>query len=183
MIPSKAAPPQSRITFRPLIAKATENTSTRKPFRYGSSVYFDQLIQETFGLYGSAYGLSSCYVTKIPVDLSVLQELCDLRSTVDRASDIACIINRWVRLLAESINLPASQFGILSFFDDEEGKEQSSSSSAPQRSVVKDSYKEERTYIDSSSLFLGAEDGEDEDINIVYHEDPPADFGPMVEEE
>ena len=85
--------------------------------------------------------------------------------------------------MAESINLPASQFGILSFFDDEEGKEQSSSSSALQRSVVKDSYKEERTYIDSSSLFLGAEDGEDEDINIVYHEDLPADFGPMVEEE
>ena len=90
VIPSKAVPPQqSRSTFRPLIAKATENTSTRKPFRYGSSVYFDQLIQETFGPYGSAYGLSSRYVTKIPVDLSVLQELCDLRSTVDRASDIA----------------------------------------------------------------------------------------------
>ena len=84
--------------------------------------------------------------------------------------------------MAESINLPASQFGIRSFFDDEQEKEQSISSSASQRSVVKDSYEEERTYIDSPSLFLGAEDGEDEDIN-VYHEDPPADFGPMVEEE
>ena len=164
-ITRQAAPPQSRNTFRPLMAKPAEIPSTRKPFRYGSSVYFDQLIQETFGPYGSSYGLSSRYETKIPVDLSVLQELCDLRSTVDRASDIACI-NRWIRLLAESINLPASQFGIRSFFDEEQEKEKS----------------EERTYIDSSSLFLCAEDGEDEDIN-VYHDDPPADFGPMVEEE
>ena len=33
-------------------------------------------------------------------------------------------------------------------------------------------------------MFLHDEgdDGDDEDIN-VYHEDPPADFGPMVEEE
>jgi len=80
------------------------------------------------------------------------------------------------------INLPASQFGIRSFFDEEQEKEKRDSSSAPQRSVVKDSYEEERTYIDSSSLFLCAENGEDEDIN-VYHDDPPADFGPMVEEE
>jgi hypothetical protein len=181
VITRQVAPPQSRNTLRPLMAKAAEIPSTRKPFRYGSSVYFDQLIQETFGPYGSSYGLSSRYETKIPVDLSVLQELCDLRSTVDRASDIACI-NRWIRLLAESINLPASKFGIRSFFDDEEEKEQSASSSAPQRSVVKDSYEEERTYIDSSSLFICAEDDKDEDIN-VYHDDLPADFGPMVEEE
>ena len=160
VITRQSAPPQSRNTLRPLMLKPAEIPSSRKPFRYGSSVYFDQLIQETFGPYGSSYGLSSRYVTKIPVDLSVLQELCDLRSTVDRASDIACI-NRWIRLLAESINLPASQFGIRSFFDEEQEKEKS----------------EERTYIDSSSLFLCAEDGEDEDIN-VYHDDPPA-----VEEE
>ena len=181
VITRQSAPPQSRNTLRPLMPKPAEIPSSRKPFRYGSSVYFDQLIQETFGPYGSSYGFSSRYVTKIPVDLSVLQELCDLRSTVDRASDIACI-NRWIRLLAESINLPASQFGIRSFFDEEQEKERSDFSSAPQRSVVKDSYEEERTYIDSASMFLSAEDGEDEDLN-VYHDDPPADFGPMVEEE
>ena len=178
VITRQAVPPQSRNTLRPLImAKAAEIPSTRKPFRYGSISLFKKRSTN----YGSSYGLSSRYETKIPVDLSVLQELCDLRSTVDRASDIACI-NRWIRLLAESINLPASKFGIRSFFDDEEEKEQSASSSAPQRSVVKDSYEEERTYFDSSSLFLGAEDGEDEDVN-VYHDDPPADFGAMVEEE
>ena len=51
------------------------------------------------------------------------------------------------------------------------------------RSFVGDSYKEEATYVDSSSLFLCEEDGEDVDDVNVYHEDPPADFGPMVEEE
>ncbi len=135
---------------------------------------------ETFGPYGSAYGLGDRYVTKVPVDLDVLQELCDLRSTLDRASDISCI-NRWIRLLAESIDLPASRFGISSFFDEQENQ-QSSSSSFQLRSVVGDSYKEEATYVDSSSLFLCEEDGEDEDVNI-YHDDPPADYGPMVEEE
>ena len=94
-------------------SKAAEKTPTRKPFRYGSTVYFDQIIQETFCPYGSAYGLSSRYVTKIPVELIVLQELCDLRISLDRASDIACI-NRWIRLLTESIDLPPSRFGIRS---------------------------------------------------------------------
>ena len=139
-------------------------------------------MQETFGPYGSAYyGLSSRYVTKIPVDLDVLHELCDLRSTLDRASDIASI-NRSIRLLAESIDLPHSRFGIRSFFDEPENEQSSFSSAQLLRSVVGDSYyQEDATYIDSSSLFLCAEDGEDEDVNI-YHEDPPADFGPMVEE-
>jgi hypothetical protein len=59
-------------------------------------------MQETFGPYGSKYGLSSRYVTKIPVDLDVLQEFCDLRSTVGKPSDMANI-NHWIRLLAESI--------------------------------------------------------------------------------
>jgi hypothetical protein len=83
--------------------------------------------------------------------------------------------------LSESIDLPPSRFGIRSFFDEPEQKH-SSSSSAQQRSVVGDSYQEDATYVDSSSVFLCAEDGEDEDVN-VYHEDPAADFGPMVEEE
>ena len=133
-IPSRVAVPQNRSSFRPVIAEAADKPSSRKPFRYGSSVYFDQMIQETFGPYGSAYGLSDRYVTKIPVDLDVLQELCDLRSTLDRASDISCI-NRWIRLLAESIDLPASRFGISSFFD-ELDNQQSSSSSSKVRSVV-----------------------------------------------
>ncbi len=179
-IPSRAAVPQNRSSFCPIVPKTIEKLSTRKPFRFGSSVYFDQMIQETFGPYGSAYGLSDRYVTKIPVDLAVLHELCDLRSTLDRASDISCI-NRWIRLLSESIDLPPSRFGIRSFFDEPEQKH-SSSSSAQQRSVVGDSYQEDATYVDSSSVFLCAEDGEDEDVN-VYHEDPAADFGPMVEEE
>ena len=89
---SSRAQPQNRSKFRPVIVKAPEKkTSTRRPFRYGSSVYFDQLMQETFGPYGSAYGLSSRYVTKIPVDVDILQELCDLRSSLDRPSDIACM--------------------------------------------------------------------------------------------
>jgi hypothetical protein len=50
------------------------------------------------------------------------------------------------------------------------------------RSVVGDSYHEDATYVDSSSLFLCEEEVNDEDIN-VYHEDPPADYGPMVDEE
>ena len=124
-------------------------------------------------------GLSSRYVTKIPVEPDVLQELFDLRSTVDKPSDIANI-NHWIRLLAESIDLPPSRFGIRSFFDEPE-QQQSSSSSAQLRSVIGDSYHEDATYVDSSSLFLHEEDGNDEDIN-VYHEDPPADFGPMVGE-
>ena len=120
-IPSRVAVPQNRSSFRPVIAKAVDKPSSRKPFRYGSSVYFDQMIQETFGPYGSAYGLGDRYVTKVPVDLDVLQELCDLRSTLDRASDISGI-NRWIRLLAESIDLPASRFGISSFFDEQENQ-------------------------------------------------------------
>ena len=116
VIPSRALP-QNRSTFRPVIAKAAaEKTSTRKPFHCGSSVYFDQLMQETFGPYGSAY-------TKIPVDLYVLQELYDLRTSLDQTSDIACI-NRWIRLLAESIDLPPSRFGIhYSFFDEQENEQ------------------------------------------------------------
>ena len=179
VIPSRAALPQNRSTFRPVLAAAVEKPCARKPFRYGFSVYFDQLMQETFGPYGSKYGLSSRYVTKIPVELDVLQELCDLRSTVDKPSDVANI-NHWIRLLAESIDLPPSRFGIRSFFDEPE-QQQSSSSSAQLRSVIGDSYHEDATYVDSSSLFLHEEDGNDKDIN-VYHEDPPADFGPMVEE-
>ena len=58
VIPSRAALPQNRSTFRPVIAKAVEKPF-RKPFRYSSSVYFDQLMQEAFAPYGSAYGLSS----------------------------------------------------------------------------------------------------------------------------
>ena len=115
-------------------------------------------MQKTFGLYGSAYGLSSRYVTKIPVDLDVLHELCDLRSTLDRASDKASI-NHWIRLLAESIDLPSSRFGIRSFFDEPENEQSSSSSAQLLRSVVGDSYQEDATYIDSSSLFLCAAGG------------------------
>jgi len=186
VIPSRAALPQNRSTFRPVLAPAVKKPCAWKPFRYGSSVYFDQLMQETFSpyygsKYGSTYGLSSRCVTKIPVELDVLQELCDLRSsTVDKPSDIANI-NHWIRLLAESIDLPPSRFGIRSFFDEPE-QQQSSSSSAQLRSVIGDSYHEDATYVDSSSLFLHVKDGDDDDIN-VYHEDPPADFGPMVEEE
>ena len=181
-IPSRVAVPQNRSSFRPVVAKAVDKPSSRKPFRYGFSVYFDQMIQETFGPYGSAYGLSDKYVTKLPVYLDVLQELCDLRSTLDRTSDISCI-NRWIRLLAESIDLPASRFEISSFFD-ELDNQQSSSSSSKVRFFVGDSYKkEEATYGDSSSLFLCEDDGEDVDDVNRYHEDPPADFGPMVEEE
>ena len=44
------------------------------------------------------------------------------------------------------------------------------------------SYQKDGTFIDSSSsLFFCAEDGEDKDVK-VYHDDPPADFRPMVEE-
>jgi len=179
MIPSRPALPQNRSTFRPVPVTVFEQPSARKGLWYGSSVYFDQLMQETFGPYGSKYGLSSRYVTKIPVDLDVLQGLCDLRSTVDKPSDVA-IINHWIRLLAESIDLPPSRFGIRSFFEEPE-EQQSSSSSAQLRSVVGDSYHEDATYVDSSSLFLCEEEVNDEDIN-VYHEDPPADYGPMVDE-
>ena len=118
-IPSRPPLPQNRSTFRPLPVTLLHKPSARKGFRYGSSVYFDQLMQETFGPYGSKYDLSSRYVTKIPVDLDVLQELCDLRSTVGKPSDIATI-NHWIRLLAESIDLPPSNFGIRSFFDEPE---------------------------------------------------------------
>ena len=100
VIPSRPALPQNRSTFRPVPVTVVEKPSARKGFRYGSSVYFDQLMQETFGPYGSKYGLSSRYVTKIPVDLDVLQELCDLRGTVGKPSDLATI-NHWIRLLAE----------------------------------------------------------------------------------
>ena len=110
VIPSRVALPQNRSTFRPVQPLAVEKPSGRKPFRYGSSVYFDQLMQETFGPYGSKYGLSSRYVTKIPVDLDILQELYDLRSTVGKPSDIATI-NHWIRLLAESIDLPLPDLG------------------------------------------------------------------------
>ena len=139
VIPSRAALPQNnRNTFR-------------KPFRYDSSVYFDQLMQETFGPpYGSKYGLSSRYVTKIPVEPDVLQELCDLRSTLYKPSDISTI-NHWIRLLAESIDLPPSRFGIRYFFDESEQQQQSSSSSAPLCSVVGGSYHEDATYVDSTS--------------------------------
>ena len=89
--PSRPALPQNRSTFRPVPVTVIEKSSARKGFRYGSSAYFDQLMQETFGPYGSKYGLSSRYVTKIPVDLDILQELCDLRSTVGKPSDIANI--------------------------------------------------------------------------------------------
>ena len=180
VIPNRPALPQNRSTFRPVPAPAVEKPSARKGFRYGSSVYFDQLMQETFGPYGSKYGLSSRYVTKIPVDLDVLQELCDLRSTVGKPSDISNI-NHCIRLLAESIDLPPSRFGIRSFFDEPE-QQQSSSSSAQVRSVIGDSYHEDATYVDSSSIFLHEGDDDEENIN-VYHEDPPADFGPMVDEE
>ena len=180
MIPSRPALPQNRSTFRPVPVTVFEQPSAQKGFRYGSSVYFDQLMQETFGPYGSKYGLSSRYVTKIPVDLDVLQELCDLQSTVGKPSDVANI-NHWILLLAESIDLPHSRFGIRSFFEEPE-EQQSSSSSAQVRSVVGDSYHEDATYVDSSSLFLCEEEVNDEDIN-VYHEDPPADYGPMVDEE
>ena len=181
VISRRPALPQNRSTFRPVQAAVVEKPIARKPFKYGSSAYFDQLMQETFGPYGSKYGLSSRYVTKIPVELDVLQELCDLRSTVGKPSDVANI-NHWIRLLAESIDLPPARFGIRSFFDEPE-QQQSSSSSAQMRSVVGDSYPEDATYIDSSSAFLHEEDVGEEDIN-VYHEDPPeGDFGPMVEEE
>ena len=178
VIPTRPALPQNRITFRSVPVTVFEEPSARKGFRYGSSVYFDQLMQETFGPYGSKYGLSSRYVTKIPVDLDLLQELCDLRSTVGKPSDIANI-NHWIRLLA--IDLPPSRFGIRSFFEEPE-EQQSSSSSAQVRSVVGDSYHEDATYVDSSSLFLREDEVNDEDIN-VYHEDPPADYEPMVDEE
>jgi hypothetical protein len=181
VIPSRPALPQNRSTFRSVSVTVLEKQpSAPKGFRYGSSVYFDQLMQETFGPYGSKYGLSSRYVTKIPVDLDILQELCDLRSTVGKPSDIATI-NHWIRLLAESIDLPPSKFGIRSFFDEPE-EQQSSSSSAQVRSVIGDSYHEDATYVDSSSIYLHEEEVNDEDIN-VYHEDPPADYGPMVDEE
>ncbi len=179
-IPSRPPLPQNRSTFHSPPVTVVEKSSARKGFRYGSSVYFDQLMQETFGPYGSKYGLSSRYVTKIPVDLDILQELCDLRSTVGKPSDKANI-NHWIRLLAESIDLPPSRFGIQSFFDEPQEKE-SSSSSAQVRSVIGDSYHEDATYVDSSSLFLREEEDNDEDLN-VYHEDPPADYGPMVDEE
>ncbi len=180
VIPSRPPLPQNRSTFRPLPLTVVEKPSARKGFRYGSSVYFDQLMQETFGPYGSKYGLSSRYITKIPVDVDILQELCDLRSTVGKPSELANI-NHWIRLLAESIDLPPSRFGIRSFFDEPE-EQQSSSSSAKVRSVIGDSYHEDATYVDSSSIFLREEEDNDEDIN-VYHEDPPADYGPMVDEE
>ncbi len=178
VIQSRPPLPQNRSTFRPLPVSVVDKPSARKGFRYGSSVYFDQLMQETFGPYGSKYGLSSRYVTKIPVDLDILQELCDLRSTVGKPSDTGNI-NHWIRLLAESIDLPPSRFGIRSFYDEPE-EQQSSSSSAQGRSIIGDSYHEDATYVDSSSLFLQEE--ENEDINM-YHEDPPADYGPMVDEE
>ena len=88
--------------------------------------------------------------------------------------------------MAESIVVPPARNWICSFFE-EHANEQSNSSSAQQRSVIgEDSYQEDATYIDSSSILMKfidpeAEDGDDDDLN-VYHEDPPADFGPMVEE-
>ena len=152
VIPSRAALPQNnRNTFRPVLAPAVEKPCARKPFRYDSSVYFDQLMQETFGPpYGGKYGLSSRYATKIPVEPDVLQELCDLRSTLYKPSDISTI-NHWIRLLAESIDLPPSRFGIRYFFDESEQQQQSSSSSAPLCSVVGGSYHEDATYVDSTS--------------------------------
>ena len=50
------------------------------------------------------------------------------------------------------------------------------------RSVIGDSYHEDATYVDSSTIFLHEEEVNDEDIN-VYHEDPPPDYGLMVDEE
>ena len=183
VIPNRAVLPQNRSSFRSVPAPAVEKPSSRKGFRYGSSVFLDQLKQETFGPYGSKYGLSSRYVTKIPVDLDVLQELCDLRSTVGKPSDIANI-NHWrIRLLAESIDLLLSRFGIRSFFDEPE-QQQSSSSSTQVRCVIGDSYHKDATYVDTSSLLLHQGDDDDDDENInVYNEDPPADYVPMVEEE
>ena len=183
--------PQNRDTYRPPTAKPTiSKRLDREPLRYGSRSYFDQLMQETFGPYGHAHALSSRYVTKIPVDHDILQEVSDLRSSVQKADDIACI-DRWVRLLAESINVQPARYGVpLSLYEQhqiEQSSSSSSSSAAPkERIVVGDSLEESATFVDCSSLLTqyidSAVDACDDD-DKSWHVDAPADFGPMVEEE
>jgi len=192
MSPAVAIPvrvrPQSRDTFRPPSAKPIVKHATRTPFRYGSRYQFDQLMQETFGEYGQSNGLSSRYITKIPVDHGILEELSTIRRSLQKGDDTACL-DRWIILLAESIEVSPNRYGVPLSLYEEHLLEQD-------RLIVGDSLRESATFVDTSLLesatFVDSTnmlmqyidpdlDARDDDLND-WHEDAPGDFGPMVEE-